>query len=89
MGSRKYSDAERAIHYACALGRLSLTETNTLLRRAGFHEVPEGTWSWIVRGYILQFERNRRLLGDAILGVYKLGDLMRVGNDREAPERGE
>jgi len=88
MPARKYSDAERALHYACALGQLSLADTNAFLVKAGFRELPEGTWNWIVKGYVPQFERNRKLLGEAISGVYKLGDLMDLGDARDAAGKG-
>ncbi|HEY4185169.1 MAG TPA: hypothetical protein VGP07_08880 [Polyangia bacterium] len=81
MGARKYSDTERALHYACALGRLTLEETNAFLIREGHKEIPKGTWGWIVNGYVPQFEGDRTLLGKAIVGVYTLGDLMAIGVD--------
>jgi hypothetical protein len=36
---RELSRAERAIHYACTLGGLSLAETNAILAEANFREI--------------------------------------------------
>jgi len=74
---RNRKPAERTIIFASVIGGLSLDQTRSLLKEAGFgdRDLPNRSWELLNSAYLPKLKENPSIIGEWIFSPPAMGDI--------------